>query len=117
MTSQSTGIQQLLAAEKKAAEKVSEARKRKAKRLKQAKDEAVEEIEKYREERERILKEYEAKYMGSREGAAMKIEAETIVKLEELKGAVENRKDILINDLLDLVYNIKAVVHRNYTKK
>lgn len=33
MTSQSTGIQQLLAAEKKAAEKVTEARKRKYRRI------------------------------------------------------------------------------------
>ena len=48
MASQSTGIQQLLVAEKKAAEKVSDARKRKAKRLKQAKEEAQAEIEKYR---------------------------------------------------------------------
>ncbi|XP_054728523.1 V-type proton ATPase subunit G-like [Anastrepha obliqua] len=117
MTSQSTGIQQLLAAEKKAAEKVSEARKRKAKRLKQAKDEAVEEIEKYRGERERVLKEYEARYMGSREGVALKIEADTLDKLEELKTAVDTRKDLLISDLLDLVYNIKSDVHRNYARK
>ncbi|XP_011212081.1 V-type proton ATPase subunit G-like [Bactrocera neohumeralis] len=117
MTSQSTGIQQLLAAEKKAAEKVTEARKRKAKRLKQAKDEAVEEIEKYRAERERLLKEYEAKYMGSREGVALKIDLDTQNKMEELKKAVENRKDLLIGDLLDLVYNIKSDVHRNYSKK
>ncbi|XP_017474069.1 PREDICTED: V-type proton ATPase subunit G-like [Rhagoletis zephyria] len=117
MTSQSTGIQQLLSAEKKAAEKVSEARKRKAKRLKQAKDEAVEEIEKYRAERERLLKEYEAKYMGSREGVALKIDADTRDKMEEIKTAVETRKDLLINDLLDLVYNIKSDVHRNFSKK
>lgn len=88
MTSQTQGIQQLLAAEKKAAEKVAEARKRKcflfvlhlrwcvmwpkksifsrkttgkARRLKQAKDEATEEIEKYRQEREKQFKEFEAK--------------------------------------------------------
>ena len=48
MASQSTGIQQLLVAEKKAADKVGDARKRKAKRLKQAKEEAQAEIEKYR---------------------------------------------------------------------
>ena len=48
MASQSTGIQQLLVAEKKAAEKVGDARKRKARRLKQAKEEAQAEIEKYR---------------------------------------------------------------------
>ena len=40
MASQTGEIQQLLVAEKKATEKVTEAKKRKAKRLKQAKDEA-----------------------------------------------------------------------------
>lgn len=49
MASQTAGIQQLLAAEKKAAEKINEARKRKAKRLKQANDEAKAEIEKCRQ--------------------------------------------------------------------
>ncbi|XP_015683110.1 V-type proton ATPase subunit G 2 isoform X2 [Protobothrops mucrosquamatus] len=39
MASQTQGIQQLLQAEKRAAEKVAEARKRKARRLKQAKEE------------------------------------------------------------------------------
>ncbi|KAA0191908.1 Atp6v1g [Hyalella azteca] len=61
MASQSQGVQQLLAAEKKAAEKVAEARKRKARRLKQAKDEAQAEIEKFRLEREAAYKQYEAK--------------------------------------------------------
>ena len=45
MASQTQGIQQLLVAEKRAAEKVSEARKRKNRRLKQAKEEAQAEIE------------------------------------------------------------------------
>ena len=40
MASQTQGIQQLLSAEKRAAEKVAEARKRKNRRLKQAKEEA-----------------------------------------------------------------------------
>lgn len=51
MAAQTQGIQQLLAAEKRAAEKVNEARKRKARRLKQAKDEAQGEIQKYKEVR------------------------------------------------------------------
>ncbi len=53
MAAQTQGIQQLLTAEKRAAEKVNEARKRKARRLKQAKDEAQAEIQKYREVRAR----------------------------------------------------------------
>lgn len=49
MASQTAGIQQLLAAEKRAAEKINEARKKKAQRLRQAKQEAQAEIDKYRQ--------------------------------------------------------------------
>ncbi|CAK9821112.1 V-type proton ATPase subunit G [Anthophora plagiata] len=114
MASQSHGIQQLLAAEKRAAEKVSEARKRKARRLKQAKEEAQDEIEKYRLERERQFREFEAKHMGSKEDVAARIEADTKVKIEEMNKAVSMHKDAIMLKVLDLVYNIKPEVHKNY---
>ncbi|XP_013194439.1 V-type proton ATPase subunit G [Amyelois transitella] len=114
MASQTQGIQQLLAAEKRAAEKVSEARKRKAKRLKQAKDEAQEEVERYRQEREKQFKEFEAKHMGTREGVAAKIDAETKVKIEEMNKMVEKQKNAVITDMLHLVYDIKPELHINY---
>ncbi|KAK4820224.1 hypothetical protein QYF61_021729 [Mycteria americana] len=53
MTSQSQGIQQLLQAEKRAKDKLEEAKKRKGKRLKQAKEEAIAEIDHYRLQREK----------------------------------------------------------------
>ncbi|XP_068624922.1 V-type proton ATPase subunit G [Battus philenor] len=114
MASQTQGIQQLLAAEKRAAEKVSEARKRKAKRLKQAKEEAQDEVEKYRQERERQFKEFEAKHMGTREGVAAKIDAETKVKIEEMNKMVQAQKEAVIQDILSLVYDIKPELHVNY---
>ncbi|XP_034825880.1 V-type proton ATPase subunit G [Maniola hyperantus] len=114
MASQTQGIQQLLAAEKRAAEKVSEARKRKAKRLKQAKEEAQDEIEKYRQERERQFKEFEAKHMGTREGVAAKIDAETKVKIEEMNKMVLTQQEAVITDILNLVYDIKPELHVNY---
>ncbi|XP_045505327.1 V-type proton ATPase subunit G [Colias croceus] len=114
MASQTQGIQQLLAAEKRAAEKVSEARKRKAKRLKQAKEEAQDEVEKYRQERERQFKEFEAKHMGTREGVAAKIEAETKVKIEEMNKMVITQQEVVIKDILQLVYDIKPELHQNY---
>ncbi|XP_023177955.1 V-type proton ATPase subunit G [Drosophila hydei] len=117
MASQTQGIQQLLAAEKKAAEKVAEARKRKARRLKQAKDEATEEIEKFRQERERSFKEFEAKHMGSREGVAAKIDADTRVKLSDMEGAIRTRKEPVIQEVLQFVYNISPEVHKNYNRK
>ncbi|CAH1640528.1 unnamed protein product [Spodoptera littoralis] len=114
MASQTQGIQQLLAAEKRAAEKVSEARKRKAKRLKQAKEEAQDEVEKYRQERERQFKEFEAKHMGTREGVAAKIEAETKIKIEEMNKMVKAQQEAVIKDILNLVYDIKPELHTNY---
>lgn len=114
MASQTQGIQQLLAAEKRAAEKVSEARKRKAKRLKQAKEEAQDEVEKYRQERERQFKEFEAKHMGTREGVAAKIDAETRVKIDEMNKMVQAQQEVVIKDILNLVYDIKPELHVNY---
>jgi len=114
MASQTQGIQQLLAAEKRAAEKVSEARKRKQKRLKQAKEEAQDEIEKYRQERERQFKEFEAKHMGSREGVAAKIDADTVQKIEKMNLDIHAHKDPIIKDVLGLIYDIKPEVHKNF---
>ncbi|XP_074042542.1 V-type proton ATPase subunit G [Leptinotarsa decemlineata] len=114
MASQTQGIQQLLAAEKRAAEKVSEARKRKARRLKQAKEEAQDEIEKYRKERERQFREFEAKHMGSREDVASKIEVDTKRRIEEMNKAIISQKEPVIQEVLNLVYDIKPEIHKNY---
>nr|CAD7258053.1 unnamed protein product [Timema shepardi]CAD7569555.1 unnamed protein product [Timema californicum] len=108
MASQTQGIQQLLAAEKRAAEKVSEARKRKARRLKQAKEEAQDEIEKYRQEREKQFKEFEAKVM------LILIEADTKVKIDEMNKQVTVHKEQVIQKILELVYDIKPELHQNY---
>ncbi|KAF2905321.1 hypothetical protein ILUMI_00848 [Ignelater luminosus] len=114
MASQTQGIQQLLAAEKRAAEKVSEARKRKARRLKQAKEEAQDEIEKYRKERERQFREFEAKHMGSREDVAAKIEQDTKLRIDDMNRAVLKQKDAVMQQILELVYDIKPEIHKNY---
>ncbi|GLH08435.1 V-type proton ATPase subunit G [Gryllus bimaculatus] len=114
MASQTQGIQQLLAAEKRAAEKVAEARKRKARRLKQAKEEAQDEIEKYRQERESQFKEFEAKHMGSREDVAARIEADTKLKIEQMNQAVAQNKQQVIQKILELVYDIKPELHQNF---
>ncbi|CAH0551928.1 unnamed protein product [Brassicogethes aeneus] len=114
MASQTQGIQQLLAAEKRAAEKVSEARKRKARRLKQAKEEAQDEIEKYRKDRERQFREFEAKHMGSREDVASKIETDTKQRIEDMNKAIISQKAPVITEVLALVYDIKPEMHKNY---
>merc|ERR1712010_414861 len=114
MASNTQGIQQLLTAEKRAAEKVSEARKRKNRRLKQAKEEAQTEIERYKAEREKAFKDNEVKNVGSKEDIAIKIEADTKVKIEAMNRSVASNKAEVISSLISLVCDIKPVVHKNY---
>lgn len=86
----------------------------KQKRLKQAKEEAQDEIEKYRLERERQFKEFENKHMGSKEGVAARIDADTKVKICNMNDRLQANRSALISDLLDLVYDLKPELHRNY---
>ena len=100
-------------AEKKAAEKVGDARKRKARRLKQAKEEAQAEIEKYRQERETSYKEVEAQHMGSRGDLEAKIDINTDVKLEEIDDSMGAHKDAVLHNLLQLVMDVTPELHVN----
>lgn len=86
----------------------------KARRIKQAREEAQAEIGKYRQEREKQFKEYEAKYMGSREDVAARINKNTEAHLTQLEKEVAANKELLIQDLIDLAYDVKPEVHRNY---
>lgn len=113
MASQTAGIQQLLAAEKRAAEKINEARKRKAQRLKQAKQEAQAEIEKYREEREKRFREFEENYLGTRDDIAAQIKRETEETLEGMNRSVTTNKQQVIVRLLQLVCDIRPELHHN----
>uniref|UniRef100_A0A2P2HYI0 V-type proton ATPase subunit G n=2 Tax=Hirondellea gigas TaxID=1518452 RepID=A0A2P2HYI0_9CRUS len=110
---QSQGVQQLLAAEKKAAEKVSEARKRKARRLKQAKDEAQQEIEKFRHEREQTYKEYEARHLGTQDDLASRIKVDTVHKKAEQNQMVKASKDKVVARILQMVQDVKPQLHIN----
>ncbi|CEF64698.1 V-type proton ATPase subunit G [Strongyloides ratti] len=113
MASQTTGIQQLLAAEKKAGEKITEARKRKAQRLKEAKYDAQIEINKIKEEQEIKFKEFESEYLGSKESIEEKIKLDTTTTLKNLEDSVNKNKEHVINRLLQLVCDIQPQLHRN----
>nr|CAH0113751.1 unnamed protein product [Daphnia galeata] len=113
MASQTQGIQQLLAAEKKAADKVAEARKRKARRLKQAKEEAQSEIEAYRLEREKQFKEFESKHLGSRDDVAAKIDKDMKMKLDVINRCMASNKELVIQQIMSYVYEIKPAIHKN----
>lgn len=55
--------------------------------------------------------------MGSREGVAAKIDADTRVKLADMEGAIRTRKEPVIQEILQFVYNISPEVHKNYNRK
>uniref|UniRef100_A0A8C8YGD7 V-type proton ATPase subunit G n=1 Tax=Prolemur simus TaxID=1328070 RepID=A0A8C8YGD7_PROSS len=113
MASQSQGIQQLLQAEKRAAEKVSEARKRKNRRLKQAK-EAQAEIEQYRLQREKEFKAKEAAALGSHGSCSTEVEKETQEKMTILQTYLRQNRDEVLDNLLAFVCDIRPEIHENY---
>jgi len=113
MASQTQGIQQLLAAEKRAADKVAEARKRKARRLKQAKEEAQAEIESYRQEREKQFKDFESKHLGSRDDVAAKIDADMRSKMVTINDCMAANKELVIQQMIKYIYEIKPAIHKN----
>ncbi|XP_051492815.1 V-type proton ATPase subunit G 1 [Apus apus] len=114
MASQSQGIQQLLQAEKRAAEKVAEARKRKNRRLKQAKEEAQAEIEQYRLQREKEFKAKEAAALGSHGSCTTEVEKETQEKMSVIQQNFQRNREVVLSQLLSLVCNIKPEIHVNY---
>eukprot|EP00794_Sanderia_malayensis_P005052 gene5052-5710_t len=113
MASQSQGIQQLLAAEKKAAELVADARKRKTKRLKQAKEEAAADIEQYRGECEIKFREKQKNQQGKDDFQARN-NKDTDVRLDQMGQLVDKNQDEIMNRILSLVYDIKPELHQNF---
>lgn len=103
MSQHSQEVQLLLAAEKRASEKVAEARKRKARRLKQAKEEAVADIEQFKAERQLAFQKYESEHMGSRGDIAKKIDQETDEKLQAMSGRIDSTKKVIIERLIEEV--------------
>ncbi|KAM8934689.1 V-type proton ATPase subunit G 1 [Pelodytes ibericus] len=114
MASQSAGIQQLLQAEKRAAERVGEARKRKNRRLKQAKEEAQAEIEQYRLQREKEFKSKEQAALGSHGSYSEEVEKETIEKMKIIQDNYVKNKEVVLESLLSFIYEIKPEIHVNY---
>ncbi|CAO2637088.1 V-type proton ATPase subunit G 3 [Lemmus lemmus] len=114
MTSQSQGIQQLLQAEKRAKDKLEEAKKRKGRRLKQAKEEAVAETDQYRLQMEREFRLKQSKVMGSQSHLSYEIEDQTLEKIKELNRSYSACVESVMSQLLSMVCSLKAEVHVNY---
>ncbi|XP_002192700.5 V-type proton ATPase subunit G 3 isoform X1 [Taeniopygia guttata] len=114
MTSQSQGIQQLLQAEKRAKDKLEEAKKRKGKRLKQAKEEATAEIDHYRLQREKEFRNKETNVMGSQGNLSAKIEEQTTEAIRNLTSSYHRNMEGMMKKLLSTIFDISPEIHRNF---
>uniref|UniRef100_A0A8D0HAX4 V-type proton ATPase subunit G n=1 Tax=Sphenodon punctatus TaxID=8508 RepID=A0A8D0HAX4_SPHPU len=114
MTSQSQGIQQLLHAEKRAKDKLEEAKKRKGKRLKQAKEEAIAEIDHYRLHREKEFRHKQSNIMGSQGNLSTKIDEQTVAKIQDITNSYHKHMDSMTKQLLNMVYDLQPNIHPNY---
>jgi len=52
--------------------------------------------------------------MGSREDVAARIDADTKIKINEMNKAVSVNKQAVIEKILELVYDIKPELHKNF---
>ncbi|XP_072724644.1 V-type proton ATPase subunit G 3 isoform X2 [Ciconia boyciana] len=126
MTSQSQGIQQLLQAEKRAKDKLEEAKKRtgckslflpplgKGKRLKQAKEEAIAEIDHYRLQREKEFRNKQTNVMGSQGNLSAKIEEQTTETIRNLTSSYHKNMESMMKKLLSTICDINPEVHPNF---
>lgn len=94
-------VQLLLAAEKRASEKVSEARKRKAQLLKRAKEEAAADIEQFKAERQIAFSKYETQHIGSKDDIAKQIDRDATERLNTLQDRMKMYKTKIIEALME----------------
>nr|XP_006113654.1 V-type proton ATPase subunit G 3 [Pelodiscus sinensis] len=114
MTSQSQGIQQLLQAEKRAKDKLEEAKKSKPRRIKQADTLATAEIDHYRLQREREFRHKQSNIMGSQGNLSTKIEEQTTEKIRDITSSFHKYMENVMKQLLNMVFDIKPEIHSNY---
>ncbi|EPQ19447.1 V-type proton ATPase subunit G 3 [Myotis lucifugus] len=114
MASQSQGIHQLLQAEKRAKDKLEEAKKRKAKRIRQAKEEAMVEVDQYRMQKDKEFRMKQAKAMGSQSNLAEEMEAQALERITELTGSYRRCLEGVLAQVLGLVCDVRPGLHLNY---
>ena len=85
----------------------------KAHRLKEAKEDAAKEIEDYKKQRETQFQAQQTKYTDSKDDFAQKMKRDTDEKLREIEKGVSRNKEKVIEQLLELVYDIQPKLHRN----
>ncbi|AMD19203.1 HBR302Wp [Eremothecium sinecaudum] len=111
--SQSNGIATLLKAEKEAHEIVAKARQYRQEKLKQAKLDALEEINAYKLQKEKELKDFEAANAGGVDDLERTAEKQVQSELQEDRKVARQKKDAVINLLIEAVTTPQLELHIN----
>ena len=82
-------------------------------RLKEAKEEAGKEIEQYRRDRETQFQEKKKNYDGSKDDFKQRMEEEKNEKLAKIQLDIAGNKGMVIDSLLEKVYDIQPELHKN----
>jgi len=114
MASSTFGIPQLLHAEKRAKEKVTDARKAKQFKLKAAKEEANSEVEVYKKQADKAFKEQEKEILGSRDDMKHKQDQHEATEKERIANKTHENKQDVIDSLIKLVCEVQPKLHINY---
>lgn len=109
----SSGIQTLLEAERKAHEIVQHARAYRTQRLKAAKTDAAQEVEEYKQKKEQEFRASESKNTGQSSEIKTKAEAEVVEELKTIKADTSKKRDEVINYLLEAVTTAHPTLHIN----
>lgn len=106
----SAGIHTLLDAEREAQKIVQKAREYRTKRVKDARDEAKKEIDAYKKEKDEELKKYESEHVSGNLKAEEDANLEAEKKIFEIQEAGKEKRDVVVQKLLDAVFEITPVV-------
>lgn len=109
----SSGIQTLLEAERKAQEIVQHARAYRAQRLKAAKTDAAKEVEEYKQNKETEFKNRESQNTGQSSEIKSKAENEVKSDLQTIKEQTASKREEVIKYLLEGVCTAHPRLHIN----
>ncbi|RKF57421.1 V-type proton ATPase subunit G [Golovinomyces cichoracearum] len=80
------------------------------KRVKDARDEAKKEIDAYKKEKDEELKKYESEHVSGNLKAEEDANLEAEKKIFEIQEAGKEKRDVVVQKLLDAVFEITPVV-------
>eukprot|EP01101_Sappina_pedata_P013232 TRINITY_DN9506_c1_g1_i1.p2 TRINITY_DN9506_c1_g1~~TRINITY_DN9506_c1_g1_i1.p2 ORF type:complete len:114 (-),score=72.49 TRINITY_DN9506_c1_g1_i1:167-508(-) len=108
------GIQQLLQAEKKAEDIISQARRERTALLKRARDEADAEIHDFKGKRSAEFEKFSNQYMGDKDSYTNGLKKKTDQEIVEITRASEAHRQEVVDLLLKFVSEVDLTVVKSY---